>query len=353
MSLNDPVEQDVVFYKDMRPETIKRYVKNDLNIQKNKDTFDNALKKTGEKESFIKTASTKGGKNVIKTIYLPNEQMNSVALEAENLRRQLEQEREAYTSEVKGLREELRTREEEMRKRYDFDQEKLKETTQRNQKLEEDNVKLAKEYFNLRLKVNDIEKRLHEENEVLRLKNSALLNKFKIYKKQAETENTVSKELADKKAEEYSNKFRNQIRQKDENITILKDQYAQVQAIYLNKVKELEENLTKLAQRYQSLENRRRLENEGFQTDIKNLKKRIKDIDTLQASKRSQSRINTQSSGKKRQNIREEIEDENEESDDESQEEDTATVDSEELDLIKRQLLELETKLDKSKKLRE
>lgn len=70
--------------------------------------------------------------------------------------------------------------------------------------------------------MNDIEKRLHEENEVLRLKNTALASKLKIQVKQAEVETQVTKELAEKKSEEYTNKFRAQIRQRDENLMVLK-----------------------------------------------------------------------------------------------------------------------------------
>jgi len=80
--------------------------------------------------------------------------------------------------------------------------------------------------------MNDIERRLHEENEVLRLKNTALANKLKIHLKQAEIENQVTKELAEKKSEEYTNKFRAQIRQKDENLQILKVRNAIISIIW-------------------------------------------------------------------------------------------------------------------------
>jgi hypothetical protein len=72
---------------------VKRYVKNDLSISKNKEAFESATKSELGRSSFSKG----GGKSVIKTIYLPNEQMNTLTLENENLKRQLEQERNAYT----------------------------------------------------------------------------------------------------------------------------------------------------------------------------------------------------------------------------------------------------------------
>jgi len=124
---------------------------------------------------------------------------------------------------------------------------------------------------------------------------------------------------------------------------IIKDQYAQVQQIYLQKVKELEESLTKLAQRYQALENRRLLENEGYQTDLKNLRRRFKDLEVgskIKSSNRADGPVR-----KRDPRIQEEEEEE--------EDDDAGTVNSEELELIKRQLVELETKLDKSRKIKD
>ena len=38
-----------------------------------------------------------GGKHVIKTVYMPNEQMNTIIYENNNLRKQLEMQRIAFT----------------------------------------------------------------------------------------------------------------------------------------------------------------------------------------------------------------------------------------------------------------
>lgn len=44
-------------------------------------------------------------------------------------------------------------------------------------------------------------------------------------------------ELLEKKSEEYSKKFRNQIRSKDEQLAIIKEQYQSVQNIYIDKIR--------------------------------------------------------------------------------------------------------------------
>ena len=74
----------------------------------------------------------------------------------------------------------------------------------------------------MRLKSNDEQKRLHEENEVLRLKNAQIGTKLRSFMKQSEVENAAAKELAEKKSEEYVNMYRNQVREKEENLLIIK-----------------------------------------------------------------------------------------------------------------------------------
>jgi len=46
---------------------------------------------------------------------------------------------------------------------------------------------------------------------------------MKILSKKADTETKVSKKLVDKKAEEYTSKYRNQIKQKEKDLLIIKD----------------------------------------------------------------------------------------------------------------------------------
>lgn len=74
----------------------------------------------------------------------------------------------------------------------------------------------------MRIKSEDNERKLNEENELLRLRNAALANKLLIQSKNLEVETKISKELVEKKSEEYTNKFRNQIRQKDESLQLIK-----------------------------------------------------------------------------------------------------------------------------------
>ena len=87
---------------------------------------------------------SKTGKNVVKTIYLPNDQLNQVALENEELRRNLEEKRLVWAQEVEQLREEFRDRESAMFLEYSKYQEEINSFIKANQALEKDNIHLVK-----------------------------------------------------------------------------------------------------------------------------------------------------------------------------------------------------------------
>ncbi|KRX09587.1 hypothetical protein PPERSA_08619 [Pseudocohnilembus persalinus] len=272
LSLTEPVEETIVLSKDLRPNVTHKYVQNDLNIHANKENFNKAVQKCGG--NYTVTGG-RGGKSVVKTIYLPNEQLNIITQKNELLKNQLEKERDHYGNQINALKEELQIREDEHKLHYNQQQEKIQDLIKNNQELEKKYMGLTKEFFALRQKCNQSEKKLHEENELLRLRNTALANKFVIQSKQQTMEYKAEKELVENKCEEYTNKFRNQIKKKEDSIQLIKNQYAQAQKIYIGKVKELEESLTKLSEKYYQLEKRRNLEGEGFKNEISLLKRKL------------------------------------------------------------------------------
>lgn len=88
--------------------------------------------------------TSKTGRGVIKTIYLPNDQLNTVALENEELKARLEEDRAACLSEAELLREELRNKENELYSIYENNQEEIREYLKKNQTIEKENINLVK-----------------------------------------------------------------------------------------------------------------------------------------------------------------------------------------------------------------
>ncbi|CAD8134861.1 unnamed protein product [Paramecium pentaurelia] len=276
MAMIEPIEEQVVLQKDLRPEVTTKYTGDTLAVR--------------EKQGNVKMHNINQGRSILKTVYMPNEQLNAYQLENENLKKQVENAETMLTQQFAALREELRAKEVETNLRIKEDQQKLDQLVQKIQKLEKQNVELVKDCYVLKQKFQNKEKQMQEDLEVSKLKNKKLKMELDQIQRKYNVENKTALELLEKKSDEYNKKFRSQIKSKDEQLSIIKEQYEQVQNIYINKIQQLEENLSKLIEKYQQLEKRRSLEIEGFKNDIKILTKKVKDCEKSQVEKQNENK---------------------------------------------------------------
>ncbi|CAK71366.1 unnamed protein product (macronuclear) [Paramecium tetraurelia] len=286
MAMIEPIEEQVVLQKDLRPEVTTKYTGDTLAVR--------------EKQGNVKMHNINQGRSILKTVYMPNEQLNAYQLENENLKKQVENAEIMLTQQFAALREELRAKEVETNLRIKEDQQKLDQLVQKIQKLEKQNVELVKgktyEYNELQIVMHKNKNfRIRRDKckriwEVAKLKNKKLKMELDQIQKKYNIENKTALELLEKKSDEYNKKFRSQIKSKDEQLSIIKEQYEQVQNIYINKIQQLEENLSKLIEKYQQLEKRRSLEIEGFKNDIKILTKKVKDCEKSQVDKQNENK---------------------------------------------------------------
>ncbi|CAD8050277.1 unnamed protein product [Paramecium sonneborni] len=276
MAMIEPIEEQVVLQKDLRPEVTTKYTGDTLAVR--------------EKQGNVKMHNINQGRSILKTVYMPNEQLNAYQLENENLKKLIENAETILTQQFAALREELRAKEVETKLRIKEDQQKLDQLVQKVQKLEKQNVELVKECYSQKQKFQNKEKQMQEDLEVSKLKNKKLKMELDQIQKKYNIENKTALELLEKKSDEYNKKFRSQIRSKDEQLSIIKEQYEQVQNIYISKIQQLEENLSKLIEKYQQLEKRRSLEIEGFKNDIKILTKKVKDCEKSQGEKQNENK---------------------------------------------------------------
>ena len=148
--------------------------------------------------------------------------MNTVAIENESLRTQIEEQNRLFSDQINILKDEINMKIEETKIRTNYDQTIIKNLETKLQKKENHLLESTKEYFAFKVKSSENEKQLHEENELLRLRNAALAQKILIFTKQHEIDHKVSKELSEKRTEEYTNKYRSQIRNKEESLQLIK-----------------------------------------------------------------------------------------------------------------------------------
>jgi len=153
---------------------------------------------------------------------------------------------------------------------------KIEELTKKNQKLENLNYELTKDYLHLKYDSSTNEKTLYEEIELLKLQNEALSETVKDLNYKNSLDKQSSKNEIEKKTKDISNAMRNQIKNYEENINIIKEQYKQIQKIYTNKVNELQEKLKKLTNKYNLIEGRRNNEIVGYINEINLIRRRMK-----------------------------------------------------------------------------
>lgn len=65
------------------------------------------------------------------------------------------------------------------------------------------------------------------------------------------------------------------MKKREENVNIVKEQYKQIQKIYITRVKELEDNLIELNEKNQQIK-KPNLENKDFKLEINKLKRKIR-----------------------------------------------------------------------------
>ena len=120
---------------------------------------------------------------------------------------------------------------------------------------------------------------MQEENELLRLEVEEFRKAMKNLSIKTQQETHLADVEREKKSGEVVGKFRHQSQVQEENLQIIKEQYMRLQQIYLGKVRALEEGLEKERKKNKELEQRRKMEIEGFQRDIESVKRKTRIYD--------------------------------------------------------------------------
>ena len=120
-------------------ESNAKYIKSDLNLTMNKENRDRNVRSGG---SFGPRS-----KNVVKTIYLPNEQMNLLAIENDNLKKQLYEQTILANKQIEALKTELELAREEGGMRADVDRQTIADLEERLKQAETGLINVTKGIF--------------------------------------------------------------------------------------------------------------------------------------------------------------------------------------------------------------
>ncbi|TNV79569.1 hypothetical protein FGO68_gene13151 [Halteria grandinella] len=272
---NNAVEQHVYYQKDAQPEKIQSYSKTSL-VKSGVSRAGGSLRKTIEEHKANPAIHYDyHTPNVLRTIYLPNDQSTHMRSEVESLHLQIQQQRAHYESILNKLRDARSETEESQRQRYVQVADEIERTLQQLQDQEIFNYQVVRDHVECMVQFEAEERKLQEETEAIRIENAELRDQIRDISNKAESKKREVKQEYEKSAQEYSEKFREQSRTQKENIAIIKDQYKKVQEIYKRKMDDMQDKLGKEGKKMEVAERRRKLELEGYSADLSAMGKKI------------------------------------------------------------------------------
>ena len=275
ISITAPKQKSTTFFQDKRPGSAKSASKPSGNCE----WCAICKQYSGPKHHHQIGSSTSIPKTIVRTVYLPNEELNSMAVEMDMLRDQIEQEKDAFESELAALQEEAAVREQEKVMRREMDRARIREFEGMVEAEEEAKIAATKEYLRLRYEVQESEKELRRANEEMERKLEMAKERYVETKNNAKVETKEVERQADKKTDEFSYKFRTQVVKREENIQAVKEHFMELQGKYSTKIDELEENITNLVQSYKDLEEKRRINKNKLNREVDQLQEKLRRLE--------------------------------------------------------------------------
>ena len=253
----EPIENSMKTYFDRRPDALEKperniYEQNSVSLKKNI----NRNKNNSKNKNIISNRKTPsdGRQNKIKTIMFPTDtKENFVNDENKTLKKQLEEIKALYENIILKMEEDSKLRDEEIRLQTINMNQKLLELKKRKNRLEKLNFDITKNFMDLKYDTDKNNKRLNEELELTKLQNEALKNSLNDIIKKTNIEKEVSKNEYNRKTKQVANSLRNQVKKKEENANLVKEQYKEIEKIYADKLNELENKYNVTLDKYNDL----------------------------------------------------------------------------------------------------
>ncbi|XP_050004580.1 coiled-coil domain-containing protein 77 isoform X2 [Alexandromys fortis] len=221
-------------------------------------------------------------------------EVQTLVLQVEALQAQLGEQAKLSREQVEGLMEDRRIRIEEIQVQHQRNQDKVKELTKSLHHTQELLYESTKDFLQLRFENQSKEK-------VWMLEKDHLLSKIKQYRVQCKkkedklgkvipvfheshhTQNEYIKSLKDKLIQEkkLSNMYQEQCISLEEELARIREEEGVRREIFKDRSNKMGRRLQIMTKRYEALEHRRALEVEGFKTDIKALRQKLKDLEQM------------------------------------------------------------------------
>ncbi|XP_073078924.1 coiled-coil domain-containing protein 77 isoform X1 [Manis javanica] len=220
--------------------------------------------------------------------------IQTLILQVETLQAQLEEQTKLSREQVEGLMEDRRIRIEEIQVRHQRNQDKIKELTKNLHHTQDLLYESTKDFLQLKFENQSKEKSWM-------LEKDHLISKIKQYRVQCKkkedkigkvwpvvheshhNQNEYIKSLKDKLVQEkkLSNMYHEQCISLEEELARIREEEVVRREIFKDRTNKMGKRLQIMTKRYEALENRRVLEVEGFNTDIKAVRQKLKDLEQM------------------------------------------------------------------------
>ena len=306
LQLAEPVENSMKIYFDRRPELADKPDKKAINTMNKKNTNSNSvsLKKCVSKKGPPKTYSdyskttrktpSDARQNVVKTIMFPSDSKeNFVTDENKYLRKQKDEVKALYENMIMKMEEDSKLRDEEIRLQTNNMNAKLQELQRRKKNLEKLNNDIISGFMDLKYDAGINQKKLNDELELIKLQNDALTNSLQEVIRKNNVEKEVGKKEYARKTRQLANALRNQVKNKEENANLVKEQYKQIQQIYSDKVNQLQDKYYQILEKYNELRNRQGIQVEGYMIEMDRLRGELKKYENYAKNLKKMAQGNT------------------------------------------------------------
>ena len=219
------------------------------------------------------------GTRVLRTVYLPNEQVDSMLLTIEALRAQLQQQERLSRERISALLEDRRLRMAEERARRVAESERLQEVEQNYERAQGMLSKYTKDFLELKHSTLQQLRLQKEEVVAVREENASLSKTLAELREETAMEVHSVTYAAKRSSEQYVSLYRQQVSDTERTMGLLKDQHNGLQQALALRVKELEGVVQRLKHQYRQLDDRRALELEGFNSEVALLVKQVQRLE--------------------------------------------------------------------------
>lgn len=262
LALTQPVTEEVTFFRDCRPGRMTRFPianstdspaidkRNSLNLEfeavdspyGTPSSARKKIKQAATRKSSKKSTTTTPSR-VLRTVYLPSEQADSLMKTVEMLKTQLNDQKKLSEERLRVALNKDTQDEDLSHEEKDHLRRQVKELQEKLAQAEDNLRQTTKDYLVTRHNAQEAERLAHEEISQVKAQCRRINLEKEEFKRRAQSETRAIREAIEEEGNLCAQEFRKEAVMREHDMKILKEQYAAVQKTYQIRIENLERKL--------------------------------------------------------------------------------------------------------------